>query len=98
MQTFDEAHGVPLAKNRHPGSQQPPGRFVPLSHCSPGSTTPLPQVGGDRQPFTGEENEWHIGPTPFPNVPLNVRPSGATVPVSVVGPVLDGGLQGALSE
>src|SRR5262249_27738898 len=70
---------------RQPGSQQLPGRLVPSSHCSPGSTIPLPQVGGDRQPITSPlDTTMHdrVPAAAQANVPVKVNPSGATVPES----------------
>src|SRR5439155_17567055 len=42
--TFVPVHGAPAGSNWQVDEQQSPSSVLPSSHCSPGSTTPLPQI------------------------------------------------------
>src|SRR5881392_1529518 len=42
--TFVPVHGAPAGSNWQVDEQQSPSSVLPSSHCSPGSTTPLPQT------------------------------------------------------
>jgi hypothetical protein len=45
VQALPSSQGLPNPSNWHELSQQSPLEVLPSSHCSPGSTMPLPHAG-----------------------------------------------------
>src|SRR6266566_1445433 len=70
---LSSGHQPPGFSGRQDDEQQSPSKTLPSSHCSPGSTIPLPQWLPENVPLAGN------GPAQS-NVPEKLAPSGATLP------------------